>query len=160
MALQDPWVAGGCAFSFTEATPGALYKHLRRFLLVRDTEGSENDLRFDDPRVLQPFFASSSDAERRQFFGPIRRLLAYDPEASEAADKIVLRQWNPPLPAAEAAEARPPSATDMFRLSKQHETVFDKDCMERYDKRCIKLCPAIRPSPRKGYRCRHPGRGR
>jgi hypothetical protein len=138
MALQDPSLEAAL-FLFTEATPGALYKHLRRFLLVRDTEGSENYLRFYDPRVLQPFFASSTDAERRQFFGPIRRLLAYDPEASEAADKIVLRQWNPPLPAAKAAEARPPSATDMFRLSTQHETVFDKDCMERYDKRCIKF---------------------
>ncbi len=136
MALQDPSLEAAL-FLFTDATPGALYKHLRRFLLVRDTEGSENYLRFYDPRVLQPFIASSTDAERRQFFGPIRRFLAYDPEASEAADKIVLHQWNPPLPAAEPADARPPSATDMFRLSKQHETVFDQDCMDRYDKRCV-----------------------
>jgi hypothetical protein len=123
-------------FLFTEASPGTLYKHLRRFLMVRDTESDENYLRFYDPRVLRPFVASSTDPERRQFFGPVRRFLAYDEEASHAADQLVLSPWDSPPPAPQAAEVRPPSATDLFRLSKQHEAAFDQDCMERYDKRC------------------------
>jgi len=126
-------------FLFTEASPGALYKHLRRFLMVRDTEDAENYLRFYDPRVLRPFIASSTEAEKRRFFGPIRRFLAYDAEASETAGELVLSHWDPPPPAPDTAEVRPPSATDMFRLSQQHLTTFERDCMERYDKRCVAL---------------------
>lgn len=135
LALEDLTLESAL-FLFTEVTPGLLYQHLRRFLLVQDTEGNENYLRFYDPRVLRPFIASSTEAEKRRFFGPIRRFLAYDPETSEAAGELILSRWDPPPPVPESAEVRPPSATDMFRLSKQHEAAFDQDCMERYDKRC------------------------
>jgi len=135
LALQDSALEAAL-FLFSEATPGTLYKHLRRFLLVLDTEGAENYLRFYDPRVLRPFIASSAHAEKRQFFGPIHRFSAYDAEASEAVGELVLSQWDPTPAAPDAGEVRPPSATDMFRLSKQHEAAFDQDCMERYDKRC------------------------
>jgi hypothetical protein len=124
-------------FLFASATPGELYRHLRRFLLVLDAAGKENYLRFYDPRVLRPFVESSTDAEKRPFFGPIHRFLAYDAERSEAAGEFLFARWDAPAPGHATGEVRPPSATDKFRLSQQQERAFDVDCMERYDRRCV-----------------------
>ena len=138
LAIDDAAIEA-VLFLFTDASPGALYKHLRRFLLVRDSENDENYLRFYDPRVLRPFVAACTDDEKRRFFGPIRCFLAYDDEASQAAGQVVLSRSDSPPPAPELGPVSPPSATDMFRLSKQHEAAFDRDCMERYDQRCVAL---------------------
>jgi len=136
LAMQDAALEAAL-FLFAVATPGELYKHLRRFLLVLDSAGKENYLRFYDPRVLRPFVASSTDAEKQQFFGPVRRFLAYDAEASDAAGKLLLARWDAPSQIPAAGEVRAPSATDKFRLSRQQEAGFDRDCTERYDKRCL-----------------------
>ncbi|HUJ23718.1 MAG TPA: DUF4123 domain-containing protein [Bryobacteraceae bacterium] len=112
-----------------------LYRHLRRFLLVLNSAGQENYLRFYDPRVLQPFLASSTPAEKQQFFGPVRSFLAYDADASLAAGAFLLRQWPVPQTAPEGS-TRPPSAIAKFQLSKEHEAEFSRDTMERYDQRC------------------------
>ena len=136
LAMQDTTLEA-TLFLFALATPAELYKHLRRFLLVLDSEGKENYLRFYDPRVLHPFLASSTDAEKQQFFGPVRRFLAYDAESSDAAGKLLMSQWDAPASVPAAGDVRPPSATDKFRLSRRQEAEFDRDCAERYDRRCI-----------------------
>jgi hypothetical protein len=122
---------------YSSSRSGELFRHLRRFLLVLDTAGKENYLRFYDPRVLRPFLESSTSAGKQQFAGPVSRFLACDAAASDAAGKIVLVHWDVPRDA--SATLPPPSATDKFRLSKQHESAFDRDCMERYDRRCAEF---------------------
>jgi len=133
LSITDPALEAAL-FVATDAPVNALYNHLRRFLLILDSAGRPNYLRFYDPRVLQPFLAASTEAERRQFFGPIRAFAAYHAPRSESEGKIVLQRWARPETEGPAPPA--PSAVHKFQLSPRHEAEFDRDGMERYDRRC------------------------
>lgn len=135
LATDEPALEGAL-FAVAGGGVEELYRHLRRFLLVVDSAGKENYLRFYDPRVLQPFLASSTEAEKRQFFGPIQSFLAHDAEASQTGGSAVLREWRAPRAMPAESPAHPPSATSKFRLSRAHEAEFSRDSMERYDRRC------------------------
>lgn len=135
LALQEQ-ALDSALFMAVGAGIDEIFTHLRRFLLVVNSAGKQNYLRFYDPRVLRPFLNSSTPAEKQQFFGPIRYFASYDAARSEEAGKLMLQEWRfLPQISADAGN-RPSSATDKFRLSKDHESEFARDSMERYDRRC------------------------
>lgn len=130
--LVDTAAAESVVFLVSDADPDEIRQHLRRFLMVLDTRGSENFFRFYDPRVLGPFLEASSPDEAAQFFGPIRRMFVC---ASVPPVKTpFFRSWT--APALDKAPA-PPAAFSKFALRPEHEEQFAKDAMARYEQRCI-----------------------
>lgn len=71
-------------------------KHLRRFLIVDNGSGNKVLFRFYDPRVLRVFLPSCEPAQRKEFFGPVRRFFAEtEPDPSLTAFTAEFQQ---PLP--------------------------------------------------------------
>ena len=62
----------------SDAPLDALCDHLRHVFVAMDEEGQEYFFRFYDPRVLRTFLPTCRPEELREFFGPIRRLVAED----------------------------------------------------------------------------------
>ena len=56
-----------------------LYAHLRKIFTVTDEHGQEYFFRYYDPRVLRAFLPTCTDAELREFFGPVQRWIAETP---------------------------------------------------------------------------------
>jgi len=55
-----------------------IFKHLRKFLIVKDEEGQELYFRFYDPRVLRIFLPTCDSLQLREFFGPINFFFCED----------------------------------------------------------------------------------
>lgn len=55
-----------------------LYKHFRKFILVKTEDGDELYFRFYDPRVLRVFLPTCDEDQLKEFFGPIRAFLMED----------------------------------------------------------------------------------
>ncbi|OED39518.1 hypothetical protein AB833_15100 [Chromatiales bacterium (ex Bugula neritina AB1)] len=64
---NDPW---GILIS-SSADLESLRSHLRKYLLVQDTQGEELYFRYYDPRVLLTFLRTMSAADATYFFGPV-----------------------------------------------------------------------------------------
>ncbi len=61
-----------------------LRKHLRKFLMVRDTSGRNLVFRYYDPRVLRTFLPTCGGRELEEFFGPIDAFYLEDSDARSA----------------------------------------------------------------------------
>lgn len=55
-----------------------LYKHCRRFLIVKNDGDQEMYFRFYDPRVLRIFLPSCNRVQLKEFFGPINSFIVED----------------------------------------------------------------------------------
>jgi hypothetical protein len=53
-----------------------LREHLRNIFTVTDEENNEFFFRYYDPRVLRAYLPTCTGEEAKEFFGPIRRILA------------------------------------------------------------------------------------
>jgi hypothetical protein len=69
-----------------------LRKHLRQFLMVKDTAGKQYRFRFYDPRVLRAFLPSCAPAEATRFFGPVRQFRAPGSGGTADADFMLERE--------------------------------------------------------------------
>jgi len=63
-----------------------LRRHLREFLLVRDTQGRRLAFRYYDPRVLRTYLPTCVSEELRTVFGPVDR---YWTEAAGEPDQLL-----------------------------------------------------------------------
>lgn len=57
-----------------------IFKHFRKFLIVKTDEGKELYFRFYDPRVLRIFLPSCDSAQLKEFFGPVTQFFMEDEE--------------------------------------------------------------------------------
>lgn len=73
----EPWGV----LAVATATLDELRFHFRRFLVVESPEGDDWYFRFYDPRVLPTFLATTTDAERTEFFGPVSAFGVTDSES-------------------------------------------------------------------------------
>jgi hypothetical protein len=55
-----------------------VYKHFRRFLLVKTEDGKELYFRFYDPRALRIFLPTCNLSQLREFFGPVDYFICED----------------------------------------------------------------------------------
>jgi hypothetical protein len=55
-----------------------IYKHFRRFLMVKTEDGQQLYFRFYDPRVLRIFLPTCDRAQLQEFFGPIAYIIVED----------------------------------------------------------------------------------
>lgn len=61
-----------------------LYKHFRRFLMVRKDDGESLYFRFYDPRVLRIFLNTCDKYQLEAFFGPVDRYIMEDEDPQRA----------------------------------------------------------------------------
>ncbi|MFN0032712.1 MAG: DUF4123 domain-containing protein [Flavobacteriales bacterium] len=82
-----------------------LYKHFRKFLIVKTEEGKELYFRFYDPRVLRIFLPTCDKQQLIEFFGPVKQYILEDEDAQFAIrfwlengelrnERIHVRDWN------------------------------------------------------------------
>lgn len=65
-----------------------LFRHCRKFLLVKTEDQQELYFRFYDPRVLRIFLPTCSSGQLREFFGPIEFFILEDEDPN-----FVLKFW-------------------------------------------------------------------
>ena len=74
-AENSPEKSWGILFHSEDAFE-TVYKHLRKFLLVKTEEEKELYFRYYDPRVLNTFMPSCDGRQLADFFGPIKAFYA------------------------------------------------------------------------------------
>ncbi len=52
-----------------------IYRHLKKFLIVKTEKGKRLYFRFYDPRVLPTFLETSDEEQLKAFFGPIEKYI-------------------------------------------------------------------------------------
>jgi hypothetical protein len=63
---------------------GTMRGHLRRFLMVHDSNGKALYFRYYDPRVLRTYLPTCNPDELERFFGPISSFLIEDEQPEKA----------------------------------------------------------------------------
>ena len=87
--LEQGWGQSWGVYLESAATPAEVYRHFRRFLLVRTEGGQELYFRFYDPRALRQFLPTCTTDQLTAFFGPVRYFLLEDENPAFA-----LRYWH------------------------------------------------------------------
>ncbi len=65
-------------FIISKSSFDELFKHFRKFLIVKTEEGKELYFRFYDPRVLRIFLPSCDAIQLKDFFGPVTQFFVED----------------------------------------------------------------------------------
>ncbi|MBX3411219.1 MAG: DUF4123 domain-containing protein [Pirellulales bacterium] len=68
---ENLWLAPWGILLASSSTFSEVRQHLRRYVLVKNAQGSEMFFRFYDPRVLPMFLPTCPASEAAKFFGPI-----------------------------------------------------------------------------------------
>jgi len=76
--LQEGWGRHWGVFALSTGSLKTLRTHFRKFLMVKDAEGSQLLFRFYDPRVLRIFLPACTPEELAAFFGPLSSLICED----------------------------------------------------------------------------------
>jgi len=69
--IREAWGNSWGVFLRSETSLKKLRRHLREFLVVRDTKGTRMVFRYYDPRVLRVYMPTCEAGELRTVFGPI-----------------------------------------------------------------------------------------
>ena len=83
--FREGWGGSWGLFVQSAETAEVVYKHFRKFLMVKTEEGEELYFRFYDPRVLRIFLPTCDAEQLWEFFGPVE---AYIMEAEDPAHYI------------------------------------------------------------------------
>ncbi len=75
-------------FANSDASFEILYKHFRKFLIVKTEDGKQLYFRFYDPRVLRIFLPTCNSNQLTEFFGPVKQFIMEDENP-----EFVLRFW-------------------------------------------------------------------
>lgn len=76
------WGVGIC----TDQDFETVYKHLRRFLMIKTENGKQLYFRYYDPRVLSIFLPTCDRAQVIDFFGPVRSFIVEHNTTNEAIE--------------------------------------------------------------------------
>ncbi len=87
--LEEGWGQSWGIFLRCDASMDKLRRHLRRFLLVKDTGGRRLVFRYYDPRVLRVYLPTCFGGELEQVFGPVE---SFWTEADEPSSMIEFRR--------------------------------------------------------------------
>ena len=83
--LRSAWGNNWGVFLKCASHARSLRRHLREFLVMRDSGGNRLVFRYYDPRVLRGYLPTCTSDELRTFFGPIERFWMED----ETSDLIL-----------------------------------------------------------------------
>lgn len=90
-----------------------VYKHFRRFLMVKTEDGQQLYFRFYDPRVLRIFLPTCDKEQLKDLFGPVKSFIMEDADPA-----FVLQLW---LENYELKQKRTPVAEVFGEIVKQEE---------------------------------------
>ena len=76
--LGQGWGKHWGIFILTQADFKTLRKHLRRFLIVYDSDARSLYFRYYDPRVLRTYLPTCNQGELAEFFGPVAAFVLED----------------------------------------------------------------------------------
>ncbi len=80
--FEQGWGKSWGVYVESAASPADVYRHFRKFLLVRTEAGKELYFRFYDPRVLKQFLPIFTPPQLVDFFGPTQYFLLEDEDAT------------------------------------------------------------------------------
>lgn len=79
--VAEGWGKHWGVFIQTQESQTGLWKHLRKFLVVKDPNGKQLYFRYYDPRVLRLYLRSCNEEEAEFVFGPVHAFLCEDENA-------------------------------------------------------------------------------
>jgi hypothetical protein len=81
--IELSWGNSWGVFLRSETSLNRLRRHLREFLIVRDSRGKRLAFRYYDPRVLRVYLPTCTSDELRTVFGPIESFWTEDQTAKD-----------------------------------------------------------------------------
>jgi hypothetical protein len=90
---EEGWGNSWGTFLFSNQDFDQVYKHFRRFLIIRTEDGEQLYFRLYDPRVLRIFLPTCDEKQLKDFFGPIEKF-AMESEDPNYAIEFELQQGN------------------------------------------------------------------
>lgn len=87
--IRAGWAKRWCTFFTSEADFGALRKHLRYFLFVKNETDETVYFRFYDPSIMRVFLPACSKDELIKVFGPINGFYVEDDDPSKCQRHII-----------------------------------------------------------------------
>jgi len=106
LLLEPGWGRPWSIYIATKADFQSLRRHLRRFLIVEDEQGTKQYFRFYDPRILREYLPTCTPEEVKDFFGPIstifcptddvQKLIAYNMSEDGLEKRIIEDVASPP----------------------------------------------------------------
>ncbi|MEP6747597.1 MAG: DUF4123 domain-containing protein [Bacteroidota bacterium] len=82
--MKNGWGRSWGVLVYSESDMDNLFKHFRKFLMVKTEEGKELYFRFYDPRVLRIFLPSCDAEQLKEFFGPVEKFIVEGDTKEEA----------------------------------------------------------------------------
>jgi hypothetical protein len=82
--LEKGWIHSWGYILKSKYTFEELYRHFRKFLLIKTEEDKEFYFRFYDPRVLKIFLPTCDEKQIKEFFGPIESFIVEGDTKEEA----------------------------------------------------------------------------
>ncbi len=82
--LKEGWNQSWGTLLFANAAFEDVYKHFRKFLMVKTEDNKELYFRFYDPRVLRIFLPTCDKEQLKQIFGPVRHFITESENEGEA----------------------------------------------------------------------------
>lgn len=76
--FQNGWGQGWGVPLLSDATFEEVYRHFRRFLMVKTEAGERLYFRFYDPSVLRTFLPTCDAGQLKEFFGSVRHFICED----------------------------------------------------------------------------------
>jgi hypothetical protein len=84
--FKEGWNQSWGTLVFANAAFEDVYKHFRKFLMIKTEEGEQLYFRFYDPRVLRIFLPTCDAQQLREFFGPVRHFLTESENTEETLE--------------------------------------------------------------------------
>ena len=82
--FKEGWNKSWGTLVFANAAFEDVYKHFRKFLMVKTEDGQQLYFRFYDPRVLRIFLPTAEPTQLKELFGPIRHFTVESEKPAEA----------------------------------------------------------------------------
>jgi hypothetical protein len=90
--IELSWGNSWGVFLKSETSLNSLRRHLREFLIVKDSKGRRMTFRYYDPRVLRTYLPTCTAEELRTVFGPIECFWTEDPKEPDQLMDFRLEQ--------------------------------------------------------------------
>jgi hypothetical protein len=82
--FKEGWNKSWGVLVFANVAFEDVYKHFRKFLMVKTEDGKQLYFRFYDPRVLRIFLPTCTEYQVKEIFGPVRHFVTESEKENEA----------------------------------------------------------------------------
>jgi hypothetical protein len=123
---------------FANAAFDDVYRHFRRFLMVKTEDGQQLYFRFYDPRVLRIFLPTADSSQLKEIFGPVRHFITESENPNEALqfwleNGILKTKTIPFTPNSPVAQSQIEEANEDNAIVEQKPIIEEKPSDENYE---------------------------